>query len=427
MDTKLTSVTLTEGEKKKFRRDNKTIGVRVQSGGTLTLLSRKVLSAVLYHTQRLGAPGENSPKDDPVYKKYYWVSLDEFMTDICYDSRNIDHLKTSFANLMDIKLACDTDDSTGIENLISGYLIINATGRRGEQRWAGWALPPLVEDIALHPGSYTTTSLQYLSVLRSACSMSLYETARRYVGSPGGVTRKQPLAWWNEQLRGVPVGSALAPYKTFKRDVLNPAIRDVNELTDIFVELDEKKEGRQVVQLQFKVSAQQTVLDIPAAPVLDESVIARLMTFGFSREESHDFSRGNTVDHIVATIALVETRLANTKLPKIETPAAFFKSALRGRYIKTEKAVKVAKKAVKAPEIALLPSAVGHLDTTNNEVVTARAEALASYLAMTEEDKRLVIEQIATNSPSLAKQILKRPGGKSSLSMISIWMVDHKK
>jgi hypothetical protein len=80
--------------------------------------------------------------------------------------------------------------------------------------------------------------------------VALYELCARYQGS--GRTPRKPWTWWVPVLRGHEV-TGDREYRKFKSELLKPAIAQINEHTEIEVELVEHREGGAVVDLQFTV------------------------------------------------------------------------------------------------------------------------------------------------------------------------------
>ena len=415
----VTSVAVREEvERKRFRRSNKAIGFRVSTGGSLTLLGRKIFNVMLYHTQRLGVPGANAPSDLARFKKFYWVPLSVFTEDANYNSEASDYLSEAFRNLLDIKLHCDDEGGTGGESLLSAFRISNKTGKRGDPCWVGWALPPTIEEMAMNPAIYTPVSLYYLTTLKSSHALGLYETARRYATSPGGLTMRNAVTWWHEHLRGVPVGTEMGEYKFFKRDVLLPAINEVNALTDIDVALIEHKTGRKVTELQFKVSEKkQEQIEYGQPPVLDMETISRLVALGFERREAEEVFASNEVSLVKATLDLLAERMSNQKLPPIESAPAFFRSAIKHRYTSgTPKA--------KKPPRRDTPPAMAPPVEIDPVKLAAREKAATELAAMSAEDVAALIRRIAVADPVSAKAISKNPEGKTARTMIVNYLTE---
>lgn len=397
-------------DKREFRRSNKAVAMRVASGGALTFLCRKILSVMLYHTQKLGHPGANAPSDLPRFQKYYWVPLSVFTADARFNSEAIDYLSDSFENLMNIKLYLDDEGGTGGEILLAGYRILNRTGKRGDPRWVGWTFPPSVEEMALNPAYYTTTSLYYLMSLKTNPASALYDVAKRYATSPGGLTMRRPVKWWHEVLRGVPVGSEMCAYKFFKRDVLLPAIAEVKGVPDVRVELLEFKQGRKVVELQFRVwENRQEQLELEHPPILDMSVIQRLVDLGMVKKEAEEVFVAHGSEVLTMTLDLVDARGGNANLPPLASKVAFFRAALKNRYAEAAAASKAAALAKRKPKLIAKQEPEPSAAQTE-----ARKAALQRFDAMDLVDREQVLSLIAERNAPVAKVIRTNPSGKSA-------------
>lgn len=409
-------------ESKKFRRPNKAVGLRVSGGGSLTLLSRKIFNVLMYHTQKLGIPGLNAPTDLPQFQKYYWVPLPAFMDDVKYNSNDIKYLSESLNNLLSVKLHSDDAGGIGSESLLAGFRITSKTGQKGAHRWIGWALPPGVEALAMNPLLYTTASLYYLTALKSSHSLGLYETCKRYATCPGGLTMKMPLEWWHEHLRGLPVGTAMPEYKIFKRDVLRPAVEEINSMTDVDVELIEIKNGRKIVDLQFKVAEkiQAQFLLPPPVVMLNMELVDRLILIGFVQREAEDILADNTNEFVKATLDLVEHRISNTSLAPLASGAAFFRSATKDRYIDRPSTAKKAAQIKRAKETAAKTTDVVPTDPVKD---AARLNALAKYDAMNDVERETLVNQAAEKNPLISVMIKKSPNGKTTRSLIATMLM----
>ena len=241
---------------KQFRKANEAIGLRV-AAGKLSLLSRKIFNAMVYHAQRSVTKGENAPIKSEAAADYYWVPLKDLARDAAYDSRDTQLFKEQLESLQEIRVYSEDAIQWTSERLVAGVRLVNPRGLKsgGGIVWFGFAFPPEVERMIMSPGSYTKLSIYYQAVLRSGASLALYEICRRYCSNPSKVTNRAPWEWWFHALTGNPVGDEVPEYKYFKRDVLKLAIAEINLVTDINVELVEYRVGRQIAEMQFKVVA----------------------------------------------------------------------------------------------------------------------------------------------------------------------------
>lgn len=317
-----------------FRKSNEAIGLRVVEG-SLTLLNRKVFNVLVYHAQNIGELGKHAPVDTPQNKKYFWVPLSALARDAHYDSKDMQFLRDQIEKMQDIKLRLDDETQAIGERLIASVKFVNPKGLRSKsgQVWVGFAFPPEVYENVMQPHTYTRLSIYYQGLLRGGPSLALYEICRRYATNPSKVTYIDSYLHWYGVLTGNPVPDdteSLPPYKYFKRDVLKPAIAEVNAMTDIDVELVEHKRGRRVEALQFKVElSKEPQLEFGAPALIDVSLLERLMKLGLNQHEASDILAQNKEEKVNKALCVVEARAqAKTGAP-IESKPAYFRWALK--------------------------------------------------------------------------------------------------
>lgn len=368
--------------KREFRKANEIIAPRVTRGGTLSLLARKIFNVILYHTQRLGVPGANAPSDDPAYGEFYWLPLGELARDTAFNSDDTKVLKESLLKLQDIKVVIDDAKGFASDVLIPKIRVI--PDRRGKATMVGWTIDSTTEKTLLRPEFYTRLSIYYLTSLRTTAGISLYENAKRYATNPSRLTGSEKWEWWHDVLTGVPMSHEKPEYKYFKRDVLRPAIDEVNT-TDIRVELIEHKTGRKITHLQFQIErAAQGVLELPPPPVIDTKTIERIQELGINPREAEDIFASHDDRLVRDTLDWVRDRMANATMPRVETPAALFRAALRGRYVESKPP---SKKALKTPSSEEVPK-IAPPDPAENR-------AMAQFEALPPADRNRVLERFA--------------------------------
>jgi hypothetical protein len=331
-ESKNSEITTVELPDRSFRKTNEAIGLRVTEG-KLSLLTRKVFNVMMLHAQESRVPGLNAPIDTAAAKKYFWIPLSDMARDAAYNSKDTEFLKEQLKELQNIKLLMENERQWTSERLVASVTLVNPKGfnKHSGQVWFGYAFPPEVHEMVMAPSTYTKFNIFYQGLLRSGTALALYEICRRYATNPSKLTLIESYEHWYGVVTGNPVDSEdLPPYKYFKRDVIKPAIAQINALTDICIELIEHKNGRRVDRLQFKVErAKQPQLEFPAAPVIDLELMSRIMGFGFNQQEAADFVGQHGDDTLRAAVSFVDARIAQKNSPKLDAPAAYFRWTLK--------------------------------------------------------------------------------------------------
>ncbi len=408
-----------KGDLKEFRKTNEAIGLRV-SEGRLSLLSRKIFNVMVYHAQRVRAKGENAPIDTEAAKKYFWIPLADVARDAAYDSKDTELLKEHVQELQNIRIFSEDAIQWTSERLVSSVKLVNPKGlnKKGGMLWFGFAFPPEVESMVLSPGSYTKLSVYYQAMLRSGASLALYEICRRYATNPSRVTNRSDWEWWYGALTGNPVREILPEYKYFKRDVIKPAIAEINLVTDINVELIEHKQGRRVCALQFRVEpTQQSTLQFPAPPLIDGDLIERMMSLGLSQEDACNILATTEDAKLRATLELTEIRLKSPKASKIESPAGYFKTALRDGYASP---TQVARKTVLSLERK--PSVEESIGTIRERYFVERAkDALAMFNELGKDEQDDWLNKFRQSTSAKGLNLSRGLVSASARSAFSMW------
>lgn len=402
-----------------FRKTNEAIGLRVREG-KLTLLTRKVFNVLMYHAQELKIPGVNAPIDTPAAQKYFWIPLSDLARDAAYDSKDTEFLKKQLEELQNIKLLMENERQWTSERLVSSVTLVNPKGlkKHSGQVWFGFAFPPEVHELVMAPGTYTRFSIFYQGLLRSGSALALYEICRRYATNPSKLTLVETYEHWYGVLTGNPISrEEPSPYKYFKRDVIKPAIAEINALTDIQVELIEHKKGRRVERLQFRVEqAKQPQLGFPASPVIDVELLGRIMNLGFNQQEAADFVAQHGDDKIRSSIAFVQARIELKNSPPLDSPAAYFRWTLK-------------QGATAALDMQLQHAAAKKLSakrtdgpTVMEKFLAARAQdSLAVYKELNDQERQPIFERFKAQNTNKMTKLDRGIESAMTRSLFSQW------
>jgi len=422
METKLTEIhTVNEPDSKEFRKANNAVSVRVKSGPTLSMMGRRLFNVMLYHAQHLGAPGVNAPEPWGACQNpgdYYWIPLPDIAHDAAWGSKDY-KLVVSALQQLQITLV-ESDDPSGhfsSVQLIGSVHLIKGSGRRPSM--VGWEFPRGTRDILSNPDFYTKLSIFHLTSLQTTGGAALYEIAKRYLTNAGGKTSKNHWHWWYDTLTGRQIDSIQYPeYRYFKRDVLTPAMVEVNR-TDINIVLIEAKIGRLITDVQFVVTlAEQTSLELPPGPVIDSVLLERVCAIGFTERQACGILGTTANDYLRLTLDFVEERMNDKSLEPLKSPAAFMRKALKDDYVSTVKF------KPKAKSIEIEPPKVNQVESLDAAERKARVvSALMKFDALTEAEKKDILGEfyLAASTHSRLK-----PGGTVFRKTLGNWLIDTK-
>ena len=410
-----------EGQRslQEFRKSNDTIAIRL-SHGRLSLLSRKIFNVLVYNAQNGRGKGAGAPTQTETNKRYYWIPLAQLARDAAYESNDMLQFKESVQELQDFRIVAEDSTTWVSERLLSSVRLHNphGLGSKGGQIYVGYAFPPEVEDTVMSPNSYTKMSIYYQGLLRRSASLALYESCRRYATNPTKVTNRNTPEWWFHVVTGAPVTERAPDYRYFKRDTLKPAIAEINAVTDIEIELIEHTQGRKVLELQFRV-AQKRQVSLILEPVIDSALMGRLMVLGLSQDEASHIMSTTEDARLRATLDLTEKRMKSTKASPLESPAAYFKAALKENYAS---ATEVAKKTVEKAKPVEDPDA--KIAKIRDRYRAARAkDAYESYKELNDGERIQLFEEFTNSESAKGLNLARGLSNPSTRNAFSYWYV----
>jgi len=305
---------------------NEAIAIRPKRG-RLTLLSRRIYNALLYHSQRQGV-------DEPVYR----LALSELIGDAHFNSKNTELLKSHLRDMQATTIEWSTS-SAGNKRWVSTQLIGTVTIEeqgRGRPCIVTWRYPEEIKERLVRPHQYTRVLLEISGQMRSYSAAVLYEIGARYLTSPGKLTMREDVLWWAAVLTGRSDLTEI-DYRFFKRDVISKALAEVEALCEDFsLELIEHKQGRKIEDIQFRVvpRVQQRLgeIDDSSRNVFDLELVAQLVALGIKQEDAQDLYAATDEGQLRGALDHVQQRLRNQTLPELKSPAAYFKDALKKGY-----------------------------------------------------------------------------------------------
>ncbi|CAN7368738.1 hypothetical protein [Variovorax sp. LjRoot178] len=326
---------LAPAERRPFRKANEMVGMRAKKG-RITLVTWKIHQALVYHAQRQHQQRLwEASKGRPLVTGSFSMPLHELVASAHYGSNGLALFKDYIREMQTTLIEWNSDQhskSYWSSSQILGTVEIKEAGPP-HPTMLYWNFPDVVRDHVLDPKQYTKMMVNLNENVRSLAGAVLAEIGLRYLTSPGGLTHREEVAWWVAALTGR--GDRELEYRYFKRDVLTPALKEVDDIQDEFsLELIEHRHGRRVEELQLRVhrkSQGSLGVNVPTN-IFDLELLARIRAFGFKEQEAGQIYVQNDEGLLRRTAEMVEERMRNTALPKIESSAAFFRDALKKGY-----------------------------------------------------------------------------------------------
>lgn len=384
----------TNEQQKMLNKANPEIGFTLVSG-SMSFLTRKLYNSLVFHAQRQGTAGKGKLPLAVEWdvaavgidtNQYFWVPLKD-LSDDAAAGNDYSGVRKWLLKMMDVKVRRGVAGAWEQYSHILGEVTLLNTvaqtpGARQGKWIVGWYFPPGLESLLLNPAQFTPISLYYQSLLSTEAALVLYEIGRRYAGWEQHKTKE--MSWQDWQSVLIANGSPRQEYKLFKRDFLKPALAQINQVTDITIDVIEVRAAgsKAVAKLWFYVELKrQAGLGYPPPPAINTRLLERLEAIGISADEAERRLSEYTEERILEALAWVENRARKTELSPVENKAGLLISALKDDYAGKEKKQGEVKNKAQAKAAAE--------QRLKNEKEGAEA-------AQRQEQRRAALEQFAT-------------------------------
>ncbi|MFL9934933.1 replication initiation protein [Paraburkholderia sp. RL18-103-BIB-C] len=181
-----------------------------------------------------------------------------------------------------------------------------------------------LREALMNPAVYATLDMRLLRLFRRGHSVTLWEQVVRF--KKVGRTKRFPV----DTLREMFVGqdshkSSYAEYKILKRAVLLPALKEINELSELDVTMEEFREGRSVSAVQFLMVPKPNAI---AQADIDLELLADVAKLGIPNSEARNVISAHGDADVRKALNLVNDRIAKKNLAPVTNVPAYFRKAL---------------------------------------------------------------------------------------------------
>lgn len=330
----------------------------IHIGARLSLLQRKLVNALLYNAY-----------DQLLTSQEHHISASVLCEMIGFDSKNIGYLKGALKGLMETVVEFDVLEEDGERSWEAMVLLPYAKIKGGT---CTYRYERALAEKLYHPDVYSKINLSVLREMNSAHALVLYENCYRFEGI--GHT-----AWWDvevfRKLMGVDTMSSYKPFKALNRNVIQPAMKEVNKLSNIQLEMETRMKGRSVTGLRFLVrpNSQLSLIGMESEDeITDMAAYKALLAEGISKTLARAWVLEYDEEYIFDKLDLAGNEAAKGNIKK--SKAGFLKAAVEQDY-HNEGAAK--KKAVEVAEAARASQA--KLEVELEALKNARRDAESGF------------------------------------------------
>ena len=276
----------------------------------LSALQRKLVNALLLHAY-----------DGLLTQKNHVISIGLLCEMIGFESKNVSHLKKALVGIMETVMEFDVMDDDGESAWEAMSLLTYVKIKNGE---CTYRYEQSLAEKLHHPEIYSKINLNVLRNMRSSHALVLYENCLRYVAI--GHTPVWDLDLFRKLMA---VQDRYKEFKFLKRDVIVPAMKEINSISNIQVEMRTVQSGRSVTALQFlvKYNPQMALLDMEEEDEISSSEAYKsLLEQGISKTLARSWVVEYGEEHVLDKIDLTKSKASQGKITS--SKSGFLKAAI---------------------------------------------------------------------------------------------------
>jgi septum formation inhibitor MinC len=303
----------------------------IQIEGKLNLLQHKCWNILALHSIKSGLREGKIKYEIPLTLLYKYLG---------YKAENDTYLQQILVDIMHVVVQGNLVNKDGGADWHAFVLLSRCSIHQGVLRYE---YPSFVAELLASPKKYVKMLIKLQNRFNSGYSLKLYEFLKtKYIekqcwGTTGEIEIKT-----FRYLMGLEEGT-WAEFKDLKKWIINTAIKEINEKTDLFVKLELIKNRQKVVALKFEITENPNKkqnlkdldLDLEALENADleheedQELKAKLQKLGFGENQTNDLLADPDKQKVVDCADYVLFKLGqeietNKTKNKIQSPTGYF-------------------------------------------------------------------------------------------------------
>ena len=291
---------------------------------TVGLLPRKMWNVFLLNAY-----------DNLLNKQVHSINYSVLCEVVGCNTKNSKHLEEALIKLCSVAIQWDVgggcqQNGTWVSNMAVSSMLASAEIKDGV---VNYEFSSLLSKLLYQPEMYQKINIAQQRLFKASYSLALWENCIRFVGI--GKTGLQDIDEWRN-LTGA-VQKSYEEFKVFNQKVLQPSIKEINQVSSIEIELLTKKNGRKVTHIGFLVK-QKKQIQLAIPEVINELKLSKeyddLIGLGIQHIQAIAWLQEFDLKYIRSKIDLTNDLHSKGKIKS--SLAGFLVSAIKGDY-KSEK------------------------------------------------------------------------------------------
>ena len=361
----------------------------------LSLVQRKLVNALVYNAYESLMTADS-----------HSINVRLLSEMIGFDSHNVSYLKQALKGMVETSVEWDVLEDDGSSSWEVSALLSFAKIQGGT---CTYRYDKSLAEKLFHPDIYSKINLSVVKNMKSSYSLILYENCYRFldIGKTG---------WWDldtfRKIMGLENNDTYLQFKFLNRDIIKPALREVNKLSNILLEFETKRSGRTVTGIRFlmKPNPQLSLIGIDEDDEITHSKAYKALV---NEKVSKTLARAWVLEYgeeyVLDKLLYANKQASLGKIKSSKT--GFLKSAIENDYASDEAAEKERKKTVdelraKKRDLELKIEArksqwLGLERQYRKERLNAIWEA---YKALSDEEQAVVKSEFAEKLPAIVRR-----------------------
>jgi hypothetical protein len=383
----------------------------------LSLVQRKMVNALLFNSYDSLLTADEHSLPVPLLCELVGI-----------DGNNINHLKRALKSLTTTSITWDVLDDNGDSSWSFAALLSGGTIKNGicTYRYDKGLAKELY-----NPEIYSRINLGVIKKIKTSHTLVLYENCYRFIsiGHTG---------WWDidtlRDIMGLSESKSYSAFKDLNKHVLKPAISEVNQVSNIIIEMEYKRTGRAISGVRFLVrSNPQLSFDgMQDENEIDKTAIfKRFLKIHYNKTLARKMIAEFGAEQIAKNLDYVEAQIAQGK---VRSAPAFLKSSIQNNFLSEDARTSERRKIIenKAHQMRVLEEAKNKREAKAKEVdraySTACIEAMErAFIKLGTDEQRSIETEFLDSSDFGSFQItdFRRNGWASRMVLsqaIKFWM-----